>query len=155
MSADRFAEIPDRPRTRPRRRVPVYYDRNGITVTGHHLTVGTTRWPLAQLSHLARARPTTHPGVVAGVAALVVEPLVLAPLAGVVNIRILWLLLAVALVVPVLVGGGFGLLWPKRYELVARYQGSYQVILFATRDSDEFGQVARAVQRAIDARYGE
>src|SRR6266545_2157453 len=40
--------------------------------------------------------------------------------------------------------------WPAQFELLARYRGR-QIMLFATRDQYEFGQVARAVQRALEA----
>jgi hypothetical protein len=154
MSADRFAQLPDRPPTPSRRRVAVYYDRDGVIVTSTHLTVGTVRFPLDQLSELNKARGSTHPGVVVGIVIALAEPLAVAPLVAVVSTPVAWLVGAIALAVPCLVGVVCAQRWPAQHQLLARYQGC-QVIVFSTRDSLEFGQVTRAIRRALEERYDE
>jgi hypothetical protein len=52
--------------------------------------------------------------------------------------------------VPCLVATFCAYRWPPRLHLFAEYRGSI-VTLFSTRDEREFGQVARALQRAVEA----
>jgi uncharacterized protein DUF6232 len=60
------------------------------------------------------------------------------------------LVAAGAVLVPSLVASVCQRCWPPRQELLARHHGKI-VSLFASRDEREFGQVSRAVQRAMEA----
>ena len=71
-------------------------------------------------------------------------------LVGVLRAPVAWLLSMLALLIPCLVGVVCAQRWPAQYELLARYRGG-QVTLFTSRDEREFGQVARAVRRAMEA----
>ncbi|OLB76558.1 MAG: hypothetical protein AUI14_18485 [Actinobacteria bacterium 13_2_20CM_2_71_6] len=61
-----------------------------------------------------------------------------------------WLAALVVVVAPALVGGACWRLKPPQYELHATYQGRL-VQLFRTTDAQTFGQVKRALMRAIEA----
>jgi Family of unknown function (DUF6232) len=155
MSADSIQQphggVPDPPRRRP---ATLYYRQHGVIVTGRYLTVDADRYDLAELGELMQARGSLHPGAIAGGVIAVAAAVLLAPLVSALRAPVAWLLALVALLIPCLVGLVCARRWPAQYELVARYRGQ-QVTLFATRDEREFGQVARAVRRALEALRGD
>jgi len=156
MSAKRTPQLSDGPPEPPRRPMTVYYYKNGVQVTSHYLSVGGDRYELAELTDITRTRGVVHPGVVVGLVTAGAEAVIIAPLVevmGAVGAPAAWLLAAVALLVPCAVGIVCARRWPAEYELVGWYRG-HQIALFATRDEREFGQVARALCRAVEA-YGE
>jgi hypothetical protein len=61
-----------------------------------------------------------------------------------------WLALLVQLIAPSIVGRACWRAEPPQYELLAMYRGS-RVQLFCSADAQSFGQIRRALARAIDA----
>jgi hypothetical protein len=61
-----------------------------------------------------------------------------------------WLTALVAVMLPAIVGGACGRLRRPRYELRATYRGD-SIQLFSTSDAQVFGQVKRALIRAMEA----
>jgi len=135
---------------RTRRQDRFFYHQRGVEVTTRYLTVGPDRFELAELGDVMQARGPQHPGVKVGAATAVAEAAVVAPLVGVVQGPVVWLVGVVALVIPLVVGVVCAVRWPAEFALIGRYRGR-EVTLFATRDETEFGQVSRAVRRAIEA----
>jgi hypothetical protein len=153
MSAERIPQLSDDPPNPPRRPVTLYYRRNGVQVTSRHLSVGGERYELAELTEITRTRGTVHPGVVVGLVTAGAEAVILAPLGqvmGMVGVPVAWLLAGIALLIPCVVGFVCARRWPAEYELIGWYRG-HQLALFATRDEREFGQVTRALCRALEA----
>ncbi len=142
MSANSFPQLSDQPPW-PRRRLILYYRAHGVLVTSRQLIVGAEHYEIAELIDIAQGRGSRHPG--AAIA------MIIAPLLGVIRTPVVWLLGGVALTIPCLVGLVCVQRWPAQYELVAWYRGQ-QHILLTTRDSREFGQVSRALIRAMEAR---
>jgi Family of unknown function (DUF6232) len=152
MSADRFP-APDPPidPATPRLLPAVsYYRRRGVIVTNHYFCADGYRYEVAQLSGLLRARGGLHPGAIVGLVTALAEAIVIVPLVGIVGAPAAWLLAFPALLVPCAVGYACARRWPAQYELLATYRRR-QVTLFTSRDEREFGQVTRALQRAIEA----
>ena len=142
MSANSFPQLSDQPPW-PRRRLILYYRAHGVLVTSRQLIVGAEHYEIAELIDIAQGRGSRHPGAVIA--------MIIAPLLGVIRTPVVWLLGGVALTIPCLVGLVCVQRWPAQYELVAWYRGQ-QHILLTTRDSREFGQVSRALIRAMEAR---
>jgi hypothetical protein len=71
----------------------------------------------------------------------------------VLHVPVGWVAATLALAIPCLVGLFCARRWPAQYELLASYRGR-QIVIFTTRDQTEFGQVSRAVHRAVEANYG-
>jgi hypothetical protein len=61
-----------------------------------------------------------------------------------------WFAAIGVVVIPGVLGGVCWRLYPPQWELIARYQ-TLQVRLFATRDARTFGQIRRALLRAMEA----
>jgi hypothetical protein len=129
-----------------------FYHRNGVVVTNRYLTSGPYRYEIAELTDLRQARGGTHPGVVVGLVIAVAEAVFVAPFVSFFQRPVAWLAVVVALAIPCGVGFFCARRWPAQYELLADYRGR-QIIVFATRDEREFGQVARSVRRAIEAAF--
>jgi Family of unknown function (DUF6232) len=144
MSADSARRIGSRQQGR------VFYRQHGVEVTSRHLTVGMNRYELAELAELMQARGTRHPGVRVATIIAGIEVTVAAPLLGLAHLPALWLVATVALAVPVIAGLVCAVRWPAEYRLLGRYRGR-QVTLLATRDEREFGQVIRALRRAVES----
>ena len=132
-------------------RTRVYYRYGTILVTNRHVQVGPNRYDVADLDWLMQARGSMHPGALVGGITSVVEAVLLVPLLTVFREPLLWPLAVVALLVPVAVGFACTRRWPAPYQLLARYHGQ-QILLYATRDQREFGQVSRSIMRAMDSR---
>jgi hypothetical protein len=147
---------PPRPSEPPARRRPtaLYYRQHGISVTGRHLIVADQRYDLAELGDLMQDRGTLHPGAIVALVIAVAEAMLVALLVSVLHSPLVWLLAVVALLIPCLVALVCARRWPPQYELLAQYRG-HEVRLFATRDQREFGQVTRALRRALEALRGE
>jgi hypothetical protein len=120
-------------------------------ITSAHFSVAGEHYEIAELTNIAQCRGDRHPGAIVGMIIVGVEAVILAPLLGVVRTPVVWLLGGVALTIPALVGLVCAQRWPARYELIAWYRGQ-QRVLFSTRDTREFGQVSRALIRAMEAR---
>jgi hypothetical protein len=136
------------PRLRP---AVSYYRQRGVIVTNHYFCASGYRYEIAHLSHLMRTRGSLHPGVIVGMVTAVAEAAVIVPLVSVVRALVAWLMTFAALLVPCLVGYVCAHRWPPQYELLATYRGR-EVTLFTTADEREFGQVSRALQRAVEAK---
>jgi hypothetical protein len=140
------------PASHPGRPTIAYYRRNGVVVTNRYLTSGPYRYEIVELTDLRQARGGTHPGVMVGLVIAVAEAAFVAPFVGFFHRPVAWLGAVVALAIPCLVGFFCARRWPAQYELLADYRGR-QIIVFATRDEREFGQVSRAIRRAIEAAF--
>jgi hypothetical protein len=150
MSADQIP-TPDPTITAPARsRMVTHYRQNGIVVTSHYFSAGGYRYEMAQLTGLMRTRGAIHPGVMVGLVTTVTEAVIIVPLVSVLRTPVAWLVTFAALLVPCLIGYVCQRRWPAQYELLATYRGR-EVTLFVTRNEREFGQVARSVQRAMEA----
>lgn len=153
MSAERTPQLSDGPPEPPRRPMTIYYHKGGVQVTSRYLSVDGDRYELAELTDITRTRGAVHPGVVVGLVTAGAEAVIIAPLVEMmdaVGAPAVWLLATVALSVPCVVGFVCARRWPAEYELVCWYRG-HQIAVFATRDEREFGQVTRALCRAVEA----
>jgi hypothetical protein len=141
----------------PRIRLVVHYRQQGILVTNHYFAAGNDRYEISQLSGLMRTTGSSHPGIAAGVITAIGEIVIAVPLIGVVRAPAAWLLICVALALPCVIGCLAHVIctgcWPPRHELLATYQGE-EVVLLSTRNEREFGQVTRALRRAMEADGG-
>lgn len=149
MNADRIPS-PQRPTSDPLPPPPTYYRQHGITVTGRHFSDGAYRYEIAELVDVVHTRGSIHPGVIVGMVIAVAEAALAIPLVGLLKTPLAWFLAIVALLIPCLVGLVCAHRWPPQYELLALYRGR-RVTLLATRSEREFGQVSRAVMRAMEA----
>ncbi|MDT4987609.1 MAG: hypothetical protein QOI74_1703 [Micromonosporaceae bacterium] len=156
MSADDFpayGPVFDPPGTR----VVVHYRQNGILVTNHYFAAGHERYEIPQLSDVVRLRGSSHPGIAAGVIVAALEVVIAVPLLGVVRAPAAWLVVCVAVALPCLIGCMADVVctgcWPPRHELLATYHG-HEVILLTTHNEREFGQVTRALRRAMETDSG-
>lgn len=128
-----------------------FYHQRGVAVTDRWLVIHGTRFPIAELHHLERARgPLPSPArrsIHLGLAAL----LVAAPMALVFSTPAAW---AIAALTAAAALGGMMFScrrWPASYQMWADYR-SRPTLLFETRDEQEFGQVSRALIRAVEHR---
>ncbi|WP_117209327.1 DUF6232 family protein [Allorhizocola rhizosphaerae] len=127
----------------------LHYRHNGVVVTSRYFAVGPARYNVSDLSDLSTAQGSNHPGVMAGVFAATGLLLVIVPM------LIMHRFVALAVTVPMLLVAGLtsyvsARRWPAQKEIIVRYRGRL-VTIFKTRDAREFGQVARALQRAVEA----
>jgi hypothetical protein len=136
---------------KPGRSMPVvFYRYRSVMVTDRALRVDDREYPLAELSDLRVARGARDQltgllavatGTVAVAVALAAWHLDLGGWVG-------------ALAVLLALGGGLGyrlLRRPRTHELHAEYRGA-MVVLLAERQSLRFGQICRALNRALE--YG-
>jgi hypothetical protein len=131
------------------------YRHAGILVTYDVLAVGERRHAIAALSRLRTARCIRNP-VTAWVAVL--GGAVFAAVGVGISLgthpsgpsAVTYAVLAIAVAVPVLVVICGGLRARRSHELWADHQGG-AVLLYASTDLREFGQVCRAVMRAREA----
>jgi hypothetical protein len=130
--------------------VTSYYHRHGIVVTDRFFSAGDYRYEIADLTELMQARGSLHPGAMVGMVIAVAEAALIGPFVAILTAPVAWVLGIAALLVPCGVGLVCARRWPPHFELLARYRG-HPVTLFATRDEREFGQVARALRRAVEA----
>jgi hypothetical protein len=126
-----------------------YYQHKDVSVTNQYVVSGGYRYETAELADLRSTKGGPHPGLIVGMVIAVAEAGLLVPLANFLRTPLAWLLALLALAVPGAVGLVCARRWPPQYELLARYRGR-QVTVYACRDEREFGQVSRAVQRAVE-----
>jgi hypothetical protein len=134
----------------PRRSVTWYYRGPGVAVTNQYLLTSHDRYELAELAELGIVRGPLHPAVlISSVIAVAQTPIVI-PVVAMVMTPLTILFAAILLVVPCVVAIVSARRWPPRMELQARYRG-LTLVLFSSHDEREFGQVSRALRRAVEA----
>ena len=150
MSAQSVEPAPGSAMSSPRRRsVTWYYRGPGVAVTNQYLIVGSARYEVAELEALGTVRGPTHPAVlISSVIAIAQTPIVI-PVVAMVMSPMAILFAAILLVVPCVVAIVSARRWPPRMELQANYRGR-ELVLFSSHDEREFGQVSRAVRRAVE-----
>jgi hypothetical protein len=134
----------------PYRQRRTYYRLKDVLVTESRFEAAGRRFQIDQLSELMRARSGPHPGVLVGLSIATCEAALGLPLAAFGGTVTSWFSLIVLLAVPCSVSLFCSLRWPPRFELLGRYRGVV-VTLFISSDEREFGQVARAVHRSLEA----
>jgi hypothetical protein len=109
-------------------------------------------YDLGALTNVWSARSAVGVGVKVWLATLAAEVVLVGPIASVApsSLMVFWSFTGVLSVLPWLLAWLCMRHWPSRYELWARY-GGRSVIMFSTTDERQFGQVARALRRAIEA----
>jgi hypothetical protein len=130
--------------------VPTLYVSPTIQVTQKWLARHGRRYDIANLTDAVVVRGSVHYGVFASLAAALASALLLLPAAVLTGSPTLFGAGLIATLVPCPVAWGCLRRWPPRRELWARHRGT-GVCLFMSRDEREFGQVSRAVRRAIEA----
>ncbi|NJP33072.1 DUF6232 family protein [Micromonospora thermarum] len=143
--------------SRPRSRL--LYARPGIVVTVDRFTVGRSSWPVAELTHLHTTRGphdrvavravVVTGGMVTGVG------LLLGFTGGLHRLTAgAYLTLGAVFLLPVLLALAGDRWRPPAYELWGRRRGVDE-LLFSSDDERQFGQVTRALRRAVEMnRYG-
>lgn len=128
-----------------------FYHQRGITVTDQWLVIHGDRFPIADLHHLQRARgPLPSPArssLNLGFAVLGVA----APVALVFSTPLAWVI--AALTAAAALGGMMFSCrrWPASYQMWADFR-SRPTLLLETSDEQQFGQVSRALIRAVEHR---
>lgn len=135
--------------SRPRPASTLYAGRD-IVVTRRWVLGHDFRYSIAELSSAVRIPGTRHPSVHAAVFIASVDLLLLLPAALVAGGTAIFLLAIGAVIVAYLVAWVCERRWPPRHELWARHHGT-MVRLFSSPDEQEFGQVSRAVLRAMES----
>ena len=134
---------------RSRHFVVVFYDRNGVVVTTNSITRGVHRYDVADIHSLGKSTGTLHPGVWAALAIGAGAAVVVIASATAIQTVTAWAVAIVALLIPWGVALSYALRWPRELRLLADYR-NVRVTLLCTRDKQEFGQISRAVQRALE-----
>jgi hypothetical protein len=149
MNADRISsrhpsqDPPSGPTTR-------YYRDRDIEVTSRWFRAGGRQYEIAQLSNLTQALGTVHPGVTVGLVIAVADAAFAVLVAGMTRSIFALIIGLPALSVPCVVALVCARRWPPKLELWAQYRGSL-VCLFSTREERCYGQVSRALRRAVEA----
>ena len=138
--------------SRVTRGAAILYSRHGITITVDHLVVADRRYPVAQLTDL-RTTDSASDGV--GLRVVQVAMLVLAGLtaglaaSGAAGGHTAALIFGAVVAAVAAVPLGFAVARRRRHghQLWGRHRG-VDLLLYATADAREFGQVTRAVRRA-------
>jgi Family of unknown function (DUF6232) len=130
-----------------------FYRHNGTTITSRYFTTPSGRYLIRDLKRFARSQREAESGLKVGLITAAVELVIVLPALTIVEPSVAFALIVPALVIPFLVAFAYGKRHPAEFELLALYRG-YQVILFATSDQQQFGQVARALLRAAEAAHG-
>jgi hypothetical protein len=150
MSAQYVEPAPGSAMPPPRRSVIWYYRDADIAVTNQYFHRGRERFAIPELTELGVVRGPAHPSVlISGVIAVAQAP-VAVPVVAVFRSPMAFVLAAIVLVVPVVVAFVCAHRHPPVQQLLARYRGRVRA-LFSTTDARAFGQVTRALQRAIEA----
>ncbi|GAA4696754.1 DUF6232 family protein [Phytohabitans rumicis] len=125
------------------------YNQRGVVVTDQWLIINGKWFAVSDLYYLERARGPMSAATRAALLVGLAELLVVAPVAFVFNTPTAW---AVAGLDVLAAAGGVafcGRRWPATFQLWAEYQGR-PTLLFSTGDEQEFGQVSRALIRAVE-----
>ncbi len=128
----------------------VLYARDGTIVTFRWLYADGVRYSVADLHDVTRSASPANTGIVSALAVAALSVVAAIGLAGGGDTRSA---LFVASLAAIALGAAVVLAARRRqaeYSLWARY-GDMDVLLLTTRDARRFGQVARAVQRALEA----
>jgi Family of unknown function (DUF6232) len=150
MSAQYVEPAPGSALPPPRRQVTWYYRAAEIAVTNQFFHRGREKYAIAELTELGVVRGPAHPSVlISGVIAVAQAPIAV-PVVAVFRSPVAFVLAAVLLVVPIVVAFVSAHRHPPVQQLLARYRGR-EMALFSTHDARAFGQVTRALQRAIEA----
>jgi hypothetical protein len=150
MSAQYVEPAPGSAVPPPRRTVIWFYRDAEVAVTNHFFHRGRDRYAIPELTELGVVRGPSHPSVlISGLIAVAQAPIAI-PVVAVLRTPLAFVLAAVLLIVPVVVAFVSAHRWPPVQQLLARYRGR-ELTLFSTHDAREFGQVTRALQRAIEA----
>jgi len=128
----------------------VLYTTPNLIVTQRWIYTRGHRYQVADLQQVVRARGRLHPAAQGALIVAGVEATAAVPIMAMVGSVAGWLMAAVAVLVPCLVAAVSAHRWPPRQELWAFYRGS-RVALLKTRNGIVFGQVSRALQRAIES----
>jgi len=129
---------------------PMLYASPTIVVTSRWLSRQGQRYDVASLSRAVRVRGPLHSGVFTALTISLANALLFLPAAVLAGSVSLFAVGLIAMLLPCPVAWVYLRRWPPQRELWAHYRGS-AVCLFASRDEREFGQVSRAVQRAMEA----
>ncbi|MDM4720459.1 DUF6232 family protein [Micromonospora sp. WMMA1363] len=132
------------------------YARPGIVVTVDRLTIGHSSWPVAELTHLHTTRGPhdrvavravlVTGGMISGVG------LLLGFTGGLHRLTAgAYLTIGAVFLLPVLLAVAGDRWRPPAYELWGRLRGTDE-LLFASDDERQFGQVTRALRRALEMR---
>jgi hypothetical protein len=150
MSAQYVSPAPGSAAPPPRRSVIWFYRDADVTVTNHYFHRGPSRYAIPELTELGVVRGPSHPSVLISSLIAVAQAPIAVPVVAVFRSPVAFALAAVLLVVPVVVAFVSAHRFPPVQHLLARYRGR-ELTLFSTHDAREFGQVSRALQRAIEA----
>jgi hypothetical protein len=133
-----------------RRPESIFYRHAGTLVTSRFFIAGETRYRVGELTSVTRSQGSVHPGVKVGLAIVLAELIIMVPVLMMSQSFAGVAVMVPALAIPAFVSYFCAWRWPPALELAATYRGR-AVILFATADEQEFGQVARALLRAIES----
>ncbi|BCB83612.1 DUF6232 family protein [Phytohabitans suffuscus] len=126
-----------------------FYNQRGVAVTDQWLVVHGKRFLITELRHLERARgPMPSPArtaLLTGLAALVV----VGSVAFVLDAPAAWAIAVLTAAAALGVVMFRGRRWPASFQMWADYR-SRPTLLFETGDEQEFGQVSRAMIRAVE-----
>lgn len=133
-----------------RDRTSALYRSDEVVVTWQWLYVHGRRYAIPELRDVVRTRQGVHPAVVVAAVIAAAEAMLTVPIGYAVGTTVAWVTVVSALLIPGVVAAvGAGHL-AARQELWASYRGQ-RVPLFASGDGRVFGQVTRAVNRALEA----
>ena len=149
MNADRISSRQSSPDPTPGPATRFYRERD-IEVTSRWFRAGGRQYEIVQLSNLTQALGSVHPGVTVGMVIAVADAALAVFVAGLTRSILALVIGLVAMSVPCVVALVCARRWPPRMELWADYRGS-MVNLFSTRDEREYGQVSRALRRAVES----
>lgn len=128
-----------------------FYHQRGVAVTDQWLVVHGVRYPLAELHNIERARGPLPAPVRSSLYAALTAVMLAPTMALVFKTPIAWVIAALV-AAAALAGVMFCCRrWPASYQMWADYR-SRPTLLFETGDEQEFGQVSRALIRAVEHR---
>jgi hypothetical protein len=152
MSAQYVEPAPGSAAPLPPKRTVVWYYRDGeVAVTNRFFHRGPDRYAVAELSELGLARGPAHPSVVISSVIAVAQAPIVVPMVMFLRSPVAFVLGAFLLIVPCCVALVCARRWPPSQQLLARFRGR-DLMLFSSADEREFGQVSRALRRAVEAR---
>jgi hypothetical protein len=128
----------------------VYYDHNGVQVTGTWLTTPHGRYAVAELYGLNTVRGRFHPLVTYTVGTSAIFLVAVAMSWPFFDDRVAWIGVAAVSLIPIGMTVVLLRLRPRAYQLWAYYRGERGPV-FWTRDETTYGQVCRALVRAREA----
>jgi hypothetical protein len=149
MSAQSVEPAPGSAMSSPRRSVTWYYRGPEVAVTNQYLITTHVRYELAELAELGVARGPVHPAVLISTVIAIAQTPIVIPVVAMVMSPLTILFATILLVVPCVVAIVSARRWPPRMELQANYRGR-ELVLFSSHDEREFGQVSRALRRAVE-----